>query len=232
MKKSKSKIFKLKNISLIFLIATLICSSLLLSSCGIATVVKNGAQADTIDLTNLDEKTFNPDKFVSSVWTKEIVTGVNKKATDASTVINLMKTDDSSAKDKYGIKNGNTTSFAVKGTGKVIKVNKESRNGRIDIDLAPFDGKADLQIEVGPVYQDSSIRDSVEFLKFEKFKNQTVYASIADAINKKVDKEVVNKLDYNSLLNKDVDFVGSFTDDGSGSVVVTPIKLELSGGSK
>lgn len=235
MKNPTLKISKFKNVNIIFLIVTLVCSSSLLSSCSIATVVKNGAQVDSIDLTNFDEKTFNADKYVDSIWNSTILTEMNKKATDITTIISGLKSDKDGTSKKYGVKNGgdgNPYNFIVKGSGKVINVNKKSRNGRIDIDLAPYDNKADLQIQVGPVYQDSSIRDSVDFLKFEKFKNQIIYASISDSINKKVDKEVTSKLDYNSILNKEVEFSGSFTYDGTGSILITPTKLELSGGSK
>lgn len=235
MKNSTLKIFKLKNVTLIFLIIPLICSSLLLSSCGIATVVKDGVTEDSIDLTNLDEKTFNADKYVSSIWGNTILSDMNKEAIDITTIISGLKSDKDGTGKKYGIKNGgdeNPYNFIVKGSGKVINVNKKSRNGRIDIDLTPYDKKADLQIQVGPVYQDSSIRDSVKFLKFDKFKNQIIYASISDSINKEVDKEVTSKIDFNTILNKQVEFVGSFSDDGTGNILVTPIKLELSGGGK
>lgn len=235
MKSPTLKISKFKNVSLIFLIVTLVCSSSLLSSCSIATVVKNGAQVDSIDLKNFDEKTFNADKYVDSIWNSTILTEIDKKATSITTIIVGLKSDKDGTDKKYGIKNGgdgNPYNFIVKGSGKVINVNRKSRNGRIDIDLVPLDNKADLQIQVGPVYQDSSIRDSISSLKFEKFKNQIIYASISDSINKKIDKEVSSKLDYNSILNKEVDFTGSFTDNGTGSILVTPTKLQLLGGSK
>lgn len=235
MKNLTLKISKFKSVSLIILIVALICSSLLLSSCSVATIVKNGAQEDSIDLTNFDEKTFDADKYIDSIWSSNILSEMNKKVIDITTIINGLKSDKDGTSKKYGIRNGgdeNPYNFVIKGSGKVINVNKKSRNGRIDIDLAPYDNKADLQIQVGPVYQGSSIRDSVEYLKFDKFKNQIIYAEISDSINKKVDKEVTSKLDYNSILNKEIEFAGSFSDDGTGSILVTPIKLELSGGSK
>lgn len=226
---------KMKKAGIAILILVVTCFSFLLTGCKVYTVVKhdksNGANAGTKFY--FEDESFDADKFVTSVWDSKVIPQMDKKAADLIEVLKEMKMNVDGAGKKYGIRSsevGSAWNFIVKAKGKVIKVNKESRNGTLDIDLAPFDNNKDVTLQIGPVFKGTSIRDSLDFIKFDDFKNQMVYAGVSSALNKYVREKVVNTLNTDNINGKEIEFVGAFTHESSDNIVVTPVKVLQTGG--
>lgn len=219
---------------------TLICLGLILSvlcsGCSLWTVVKNdaGSQAGGTQF-YFDDSSFDADKFVASVWKDKVVPFTAEKAVEANDVLLLMKSGLDKAGEKYGIRSsavGTAWNFIIKGKAKVLQVNTTSRNGLAELDLEPFDGKADLMLQIGPVFKGTSVRDTLSFIKFDDYKNQMVFASISTAMNTYIRTNVTSTLDVASLKGKELQFVGTFTGESADQVVMTPVSITESAGGK
>lgn len=210
--------------------ALILILTAVLSAC---TVVKIGEQAQVDKgLGSSGHDSFDPDAYVADVWIK-IQPYMEEKAADAREVLDAVATNEDQAGEKYGIRSGasgSTWNFIVTTKAKVLAVHTESRAGTLELDLPPYDGKMDLLAQIGPVFKGSSVRDSLEFIKFDDFRNQIQYAQLANAFNKKIHQEVIVKIDIPALKNKEVELTGAFT-AGSQPALLTPVRIQaLEGG--
>ncbi|MTI61501.1 MAG: DUF2291 domain-containing protein [Firmicutes bacterium] len=228
---------KLKNdfSKLILLILLLACSMMVLSSCRLWTVVelnKDSSSENEIIVT-IDGEEIGLESYVDSIWNDKIISYINKEAIDVNLVIKEIDKNLDAAGEKYGIKEaaGKPWKFIVKGKGKVLSVNTESRNGTIDVDIEPYDGKKDLKIQIGPVIRGSSIRDSLNYISFNNFGNQIEYAKFSTEINNKINKEFLQNINFEELEGSVIDFQGVFVVQSS-EIVLTPVKIEVIGGRK
>ncbi|WP_378951288.1 DUF2291 family protein [Pelosinus sp. sgz500959] len=212
-------------------------SAILFSGCKLYTVVPNDKTKDSQQGTvfYFQDENFDANQFVDSVWDSKVIPAINQKASDMSIVIQATKTDVDEAGKKYGIRSaqeGSPWNFIVKGKGRVLNVNTESRAGTIDIDLAPYDGKADFKIQIGPVIKGTAVRDSFDFIKYDDFKNQMVFAELSNAFHKKIASNLLAKTDFLGNKGKEVNFIGVFTFMPSQEILVTPISMEFKDGDK
>jgi len=201
-----------------------------LSACKLYTVVKidqDESQNRGVKV-YFENNNFNSDRYVSSIWDSKIIPYISEKAVDINQVLGEIRKDPDEAGDKFGTRvssDGSPWNFIIKGKGKIIAANTISRAGTIDIDLPPYDGKKDISIQIGPVIRGSSIRDSLTFISFDDFENQIVYAQLGNAFNKKVFNQILSKIDFNNLKNKEIQFSGIYTTEDSSDILVTPIMI-------
>ncbi|GII81270.1 lipoprotein [Sphaerisporangium rufum] len=173
---------------------------------------------------------FDAAKYAAGIWSAKVVPTVLAKAADAEAVVKAVKADPEEAGQKYGRRTGTGGPYAVmvKGTGKVLSVARSSGAGRIEVDLAPADGKPDLGIAIGPVFLGTALRDAVGFIDFGQFTNQVDYASAATALNTQARLRVVAPARLDGAEGKKVAFAGAFQLLDPKNIVVTPVSLELS----
>jgi len=157
-----------------------------------------------------------PAEYVDSIWSTKLVPAVLSSAQDARAVIDSAAASAGSTGQKY---------FTIKGSGRVVKVDTGSRNGLLLVDLAPFDGKADLSIQIGPVIRGSALRDATGLIRFNDFANQIAFADANNAVNDHVLKSVLAGLDTAGWKGHTVEFAGAF-EPGSG---VIPVELKDDG---
>lgn len=236
-KNHRFKVNSIRKVKILSLIALLVLSSFMLSACKLFTVVKDSKDKDSKQgvAFYFDDKSFDANKFIDSEWSSKVMPTMDKRSVEVSEVTKELKSNVENAGKKYGIRSGqegNAWNFIVKGKGKVLAVNKQSKNGTLDIDLEPYDGKADLKIQIGTVIKGTAIRDSLDFIKFDDYKNQMVFAEISNAIHKRINEEILSKVNFDNSKDKEVDFVGAFTFESLDKIVVTPVKIEIAGGAK
>jgi|GEM_PF-116178 Predicted periplasmic lipoprotein len=236
-KNHRFKVNHMRNLKMLSLITLLVLSSFMLSACKLFTVVNNDKDKDSKQdvAFYFDDKSFDANKFIDSEWNNKIMTTIEKRSVDILDLTKELKSNVDNAGKKYGIRSGqegNAWNFIVKGKGKVIAVNKQLKNGTIDIDLAPYDGKADLKIQIGTVIKGTAIRDSLDFIKFDDYKNQMVFAEISNAIHKRVNEQILSKINFDNAKDKEIDFVGAFTFKSLDEIVITPVKIGITGGGK
>ncbi|MDR1510679.1 MAG: DUF2291 domain-containing protein, partial [Synergistaceae bacterium] len=135
-----------------------------------------------------DNDKFDAKQYVAGIWDESVIPHMLGKAVDAGELIRGLKSDTETTCEKYGyraVKENNPFNFSLKGRVKVLSVNAES-NARAEADLEPYDGIADLVIQVGPIFKGTAIRDFLDFVKFEDFTNQVDFAKLANELNFKV----------------------------------------------
>lgn len=202
--------------------------TMLSTGCTAFTVVKTGEQAEgSANGSGVDNSTFDPEGYVNTLWEPEVIPYMQENAKDVTEVLNALKSGADQAGNKFGTRKateGSPWNFIVKGKGKVLTLNTETRAGFIELDLAPYDGSMDIKLAIGPVLKGSAIRDSLAFINFDEFKNQIQFAQIASAFNKKAYDSVISAANVDSLANQEIGFTGAFTADGA-VVTVIPVVL-------
>ncbi len=115
----------------------------------------------------------------------------------------------------------------VKGQGHVTAVDTSTPNGIATVDLGH--GLPPVMVQIGPLVLDESLRDAVGFISFGDFTNQIDYGAVSQALNEKVSREVVSSLDPKTLGGKTLTFYGTFTYSDLSQVVITPVKVDVTG---
>ncbi len=97
------------------------------------------------------------------------------------------------------------------------------------VDLAPFDGEKDVAVRLGPAFTGTEIRDSLEFIRFNDFKNVLEYADVSNQLNARVRSTVVNLIDKETVAGKQIAFYGAFALKDPNNIVIIPVILEVTG---
>lgn len=181
-----------------------------------------------------DSDKFDVKQYVDSIWSERVIPYTTDRAVDAGELIRGLKGDAADTCEKYGyraVKENNPFNFSLEGRVRILNVSDES-NARAEVDLEPYDGIADLVIQVGPIFKGTAIRDFLDFIKFEDFTNQVDFAKLANELNFKVRDEVVKQFDFKNSkhIGDEFEIIGASTylnDDPK--LVVTPIVMRPAG---
>jgi len=173
---------------------------------------------------------FNPGDKVEAIWQSQAVPSIEKRAGEFKDVLAAASANPDDAGARFGHKDpqGNAPwTYAVKFEGKIIAADTQSRAGTVDVDV-DGDGKADAKIQIGPALRGSALRDVLDFVNFNEFKNQIEWAQFGKAFNEKVNGSVLQSLPRDGLAGKTVKVTGAFTMPASGQLpLVTPATLTL-----
>ena len=94
----------------------------------------------------------DPKAYVDSIWNAQLLPAVRPRAVDARTLLDALAASPEAAAARYGHREANGPAyFVVKGEGMVTSVDTRSRSGLALVDVAPFDRRPDLSIQIGPV---------------------------------------------------------------------------------
>ncbi len=202
-----------------------------------ATVVKNDASAHTADANEVKvffaADKFDAEGYVNSIWDGKIIPYMTEKAVDITELKQAATANPRAAGDKYGyraVAEHNPYNYSVKGRIKILEANVKSRNGRLEADVAPYDGMPDITLQVGPIYKGTSIRDMLDFVTFDDFKNQVEFAKLATQLNLHVRDTVIAPLAIleDGGVGREFDLVGATTMEGTNlhfnvvPVILTP----------
>lgn len=210
-----------KKLSFILGVIVLVASSLT----GCMKIVKIGEEGK---LTG--EVTFNAGDNVAEIWDTTVVPDLTKKAVDLTAFLTEASGDLKSLANKYGKYSMGTSgelSYTVKGVVTVKKVNTEKKAGYMEVTLEGYTGKEVIRLQIGPVYKGSAVRDSLEFIRFEDYKNQVDYAAVSQSLHDTIQKNIIANLNINGLVGKQIEFVGCFTVDKNDLLIITPVVIEV-----
>ena len=166
-----------------------------------------------IDQETSPPQTADPISYVESIWDSRLLPTITEKAVDLA-----------AARSSQAAGQGPV--FLVRGKGRVLQHDTQSRSGKLLIDVEPLDGEADVAILVGPVILGTSLRDAAGFINFTDFANQLAFADVANELNRRVLETVIAPLDLDSLPGSPVTFLGACTFPSTGLPEVIPIILE------
>lgn len=175
---------------------------------------------------------FNPARQVAEIWESKVIPYLQTRAGSFQDVAALSKSDLDAAAVKYGHKEKEGSApwtFAAKVSGTIIKAETTSRAGYLDTDV-DGDGKADVRIQIGPVIKGTAIRDSLDFVNFNEFKNQIQWAEFGKAFNTHVNGLTLEKLPREGLEGKRIEALGAYPVPSSGQpALLTPATITIGG---
>jgi predicted lipoprotein len=230
---------KLKTSSIVIGVATLLF--LVLAGRYGFTVVSIEDAEDTVQ-----SEAFDPVVYVDGIWESKLLPTFDEKAVELSNILSEMEPDASGTVPKdeliaianqYGlITVGEAHVYMVKGSGTIGSVNTETSLGTAEVVLDGYDGpiKALLYIGTRIPSDDTSVRDSVGFITFGDFKEQTEYGKAATEINKRVLATALGGIDRDNLAGKTISFKGAFTirtfnliQIDVNEISIVPVEIEL-----
>ena len=154
--------------------------------------------------------TLSPAAYVNSLWSVQFLTTIESSAVDARTFLDAYAKSPADALARWGRHDANGPVYlTVKGEGRVIGIDTRSKVGLALLDVAPFDGKPDVTIQIGPVLRGTSLRDATGLVRFTDFVNQLQFADVANELNDRVLKTVLSPIPLATLPGKSVAFAGT-----------------------
>lgn len=206
------------------IIAGLLAAGLIaMSLTGCMKIVKIGEE-DAL----LGRKTFSAGEDVASFWDSQALPELTEEAVDLGTLLSEAAGDLKTVAEKYGTYSMGTTgelTYTVKGTAVIGEVNTEKKAGYMTASLEDYSGSEEIQFQIGSVIKGSAVRDALSFIKFGDYTNQEDYAAISMGIHDLIMEGIINPETAPGLAGKTVDFVGCFTADSSGTILITPVVL-------
>lgn len=177
------------------------------ASCVPWTVRPIGWEKDAASVSPIAE---NPAAYVNSIWASKLLPAVMSSAVDARVLLDALAASPTDARARHGRREPNgPTYFIVKGGGLVTAIDTRSRVGIALIDVAPFDKRPDLSIQIGPVLRGTSLRDATGIVRFNDFANQLQFADAGNELNDLVLKTVLAPLDREKLKGRKISFAGA-----------------------
>lgn len=208
-----------------FLVLVMIAILAMSTMTGCMKIVKIGEEGK---LTG--EVTFNAGDNVTEIWDSAAIPELTEKAVDLSTFLTEAKDDLKSLADQYGKYSMGTSgqlSYTVKGLATVKEVNTEKKAGYMELTIDGYSGPVIIRLQTGPVFKGSAVRDSLEIIKFEDYKNQVDYAAVSQGIHGIIQSTIIDKIDLTSLSGKQIEFTGCFTVDKEDLILITPVILTV-----
>lgn len=175
---------------------------------------------------------FNPGRQVAEIWDSKVIPFLEKRAGPFQEVAALSKSDLDAAAAKYGHKEKEGSApwtFAARVSGTIIKAETASRAAYLDTDV-DGDGVADVRIQIGPVIRGTAIRDSLDFVNFNEFKNQIQWAEFGKAFNVHINGLILEKLPREGLEGKKIEALGAYLLPSAGQpALLTPATISIGG---
>ncbi|KQV84402.1 DUF2291 domain-containing protein [Rhizobium sp. Root1220] len=173
---------------------------------------------------------FDPIAKVEAIWQPQLIPYFEKRAGDLKDVVAAVAAGSDQAGEKYGNPKKQASSpwtYAVKFTGKVVAEDTQSRAATLDVD-ADGDGKTDAKVQIGPALRGTALRDTLDFVNFNEFKNQIEWAQFGKAFNEKANTAFLSAIPRDGLTGKTVTVIGAFPLPSSGDLpLITPSELTV-----
>lgn len=176
------------------------------------------------------EVQFNAGEDVAGIWDSAAIPELTGKAVDLKSFLTEANGDLKSLAGKYGKYSMGTSgelNYTVKGTVTVTEINTEKKTGYMVVTLDGYTGPITIELQVGPVFKGTAVRDSLNIIKFENYKNQVDYAAVSQSIHSIITSTIIDKIDLSSLKGKQIEFTGCFTADKEDLILITPVVLNV-----
>lgn len=155
---------------------------------------------------------FDPDRRVAEMWDAKVLPYLDQRAGAFKDVAALIASDVNAAGAKFGHKEKEGSApwtFAAKVDGTIVAEETKSRAAYVDVDV-DGDGKADVRVSIGPAIRGTALRDSLDFVNFNEFKNQIEWAQFGKSFNTHVNKTLLEKLPREGLTGKKLMATGAY----------------------
>lgn len=198
----------------------LLVALLPLTGCTIATIRSLEEDAEA-------KEGFVAEDYVESIWESEFMPTMEADAVEITDLLNQIDADEEAAIEAHGNRTSTGPySFMAQGEARILELDRESRAGLAHMDLAPYDGEADVFLAIGPVLRGNALRDAVGFIEFNAFTNQVEFGQVSRALKDRVAADVIEATDLEALVGETIRFLGAFTLDDRDEIVVMPVRIE------
>jgi predicted lipoprotein len=205
-----------------------ILGALALAGCDLATVRKLDPATGKAIIEE-ERRSFDAGTFVEKNWASRVLPTAQERAVSLAKLQRELAGDRAAATARYGsITGSGSASFLVWGTARVLTVDTTSRSGVARLDLLPYDGVPDAELQIGPVIRGTALRDALPFIRFDDFTNQMEFASVSRVLHQRVVDSVLARVDRKSLAGRVIQFRGAFT-AGAGLPLITPLMIQAEG---
>lgn len=175
---------------------------------------------------------FDPDKLVAEMWEAKVVPYLEKRAAPLPQVLAATLANPDEAGQKYGYKarQGNAPwTFIASVDGVIVAEETKSRAGYVDVDV-DGDAKADVRVAIGPAIRGTALRDSLDFMDFNAFKNQIEWAQFGKSFNSYVNGALLEKLLREGLTGKTLKATGAYPLPAKGQLpLLVPATIAVGG---
>jgi predicted lipoprotein len=206
------------------LFAFLLIAILSLSSCFKA--VKIGHEAE---LTG--EKKFDANANVSDMWDTVLLPELSDKAVDLCKLYTEADGDYSKVSKfgRYSMGSSGELNFTVKGTAEVKENHTDKKAGYLTVAVEGLPEDQIVKLQVGKLFKGTAVRDNLDTISYDDYKNQIEWASISQSLNNKVLDTVLDKYDPSSWkVGTRIKFTGCFTvATDKDEILITPVKVEV-----
>lgn len=114
--------------------------------------------------------------------------------------------------------------FSTQVSGEIVAINTQSRSGRLTLKLAtgPIES---VEVQIGPVYRGTVLRDSYRGLGYGDFNDQTLFGDFAKAINQASMAELAG---FNPKVGDKISVYGVFTSWQlpAPPLLITPVRIQ------
>jgi predicted lipoprotein len=207
------------------ILVSLFLLGLLLSlTTGCFKVVKTGEEAK---LTGVHE--FCAAENIAEIWESKAKPELLSKAIPLSTLCEKASGDFKtvSSSGKFSMGTSGELSFVVSGKATVTEVHSEKKAGYLVILLDGCENTETIKIQIGNLFKGTAVRDSLDLISYDNYKNQVEWAAVSQSINQKILESVISPLDLASLQGKEIVFVGCFTVTDNQEILITPVSLSV-----
>jgi predicted lipoprotein len=132
-----------------------------------------------------------------------------------------------SSKGKYSMGTSGELSFVVNGTATVMEVHSEKKAGYLVVELDGCTTSENVKIQIGNLFKGTAVRDSLDLISYDNYKNQVEWAAVSQSINQKILESTISPINLADLQGKKISFVGCFTATDNKEVLVTPVSLSV-----
>jgi predicted lipoprotein len=210
----------------LFLLMGVAAGSLALGACKIVATPRKNVGTEE----GADNSGFDPGKMVRDIWDAKVIPYLTAKAGAFPEVAELARANPDEAGRKYGFrqKEGNEPwTIVVKLEGRVLAAETTSRAATISVDNGG-DGKIAAIVQIGPAMRGTALRDALDFVSFNDFKNQIDYAQFGKAFNQYVNAAFLAALPRDKLIGRTAIILGAYTiEAGDQPPLITPAQLTL-----
>jgi len=176
---------------------------------------------------------FDAAGWVASVWDAQVLPLYEAQAVPIGPVLEALAGGLDAAGQRYGRRadaEGSPWTFTVKGSGRVVSVDTESRAGTMVVAVETPTGPQEVTLQLGPVVRGTALRDSLPFFKFGDVTNQIEFAQVARALNDRAVAGLAGAVDGLRAPGTQVAFSGAMNlASGGDPRQVTPVALRAGG---
>lgn len=187
-------------------------------------VVKTGEEDKLLGNVVFDAKA-----NVAESWDTVFLPELLKKALDLSDLYAKANGDFANVSDLgiYTMGDKGELNFTVKDSATVKENYSDKKAGYLVISIADIPEEQNIQLQVGPLFRGTSVRDNLQSINFDDYVNQIEWGGVSHSLNDKILETVINDSILSLKPGDKIDFSGCFTVSPKGEILITPISIEV-----